>query len=367
MKRRFIVSAKKIPAEERDVYREHARSYREIHGSEDVGPNAAGVGEEVVYATELDEEGVEAFSRASNLRGLEPDETDRALSLPSGVESAVLEFHELYALGRESFFGQDVYVCVGDTGLSDAVRKGHFRDRIEANWSWEGEGAGDLHGHGTWCCGAAVPSGSRLIVGKVLSDEGSGSRSNIVALIYRFARSMSQRRRRGVLSLSLGGPGYSEAYEEAIRYALRRGVLVVCAAGNDGPNGAVGAPGNCESAVTVAAYDHRRGQIASFSSRGPEVDVAAAGVSVAGFGLDGSETRLSGTSMATPCIARILACLLSTGCSVGEARKALLAGARDTGEPVTHEGMGVARAHVSFVKLGGPAEDRVSPGARKEK
>jgi serine protease AprX len=77
-----------------------------------------------------------------------------------------------------------------------------------------------------------------------------------------------------------------------VKAAAERGIVNVFAAGNDGPDPNTVAPGpnSLEEVITVAAacktagYQEtercRRGQIASFSSRGPQVDVVAPGVSI---------------------------------------------------------------------------------------
>lgn len=353
---KYIVSAKKIAPERRDTYRAHARSYTNVVGGDDEGAGAVPIGARVVYTADLDEAGVEAFRAASNLRSIEPDVTDRRIPpvealdevqgayLASGVESGVLQFHGLYAIGQEGYYGQGVIVGVGDTGYQ--TENGYWNGRIPKWFSWHGGDALDRNGHGRWCCGAAVPSGSELVPLKVLGDDGSGLRSEILAAIYVFIRYCRERKRPGVLNLSLGGPGFSQAYEDAIREGLAANVVVCCAAGNDGPNSPVNAPGNSPSAVTVAAYDHRSKVMASFSSAGPEVDVCAAGVRIGGFG-----GVLSGTSMATPLASRVVACLLSTGEDARTVVQALRAGAVDTRAPAVRDGSGNVKALRSYRKL----------------
>jgi subtilisin family serine protease len=338
---RFIVQCRKIAPEDRDIYRAHAADYRDVYGGED-GPQAPALGSQAVYTVELDEGGREAFERASNLISIEPDVEDRALS--DVVDGSALEYHELDRVP----VAEGVLIGVGDTGAPS----GHPTVRLKEKWTWFSDDGMDRDGHGTWCCGAALATGGWIASGKVLGDDGSGSRSGVIAFIRRFVDYCQQAGKPGVCSLSLGGPGFSQAYQDAIAYALSKGVVTVCAAGNGGREGEpVNAPANSPSAVAVAALDHRTGGIASFSCRGPEVDIAAAGVRLEGLGLNGGRAVLSGTSMATPLVARAVAHLLSVEPDAHKVVQALLSGALDTPHPVEAEGHGTLRALHSLEKL----------------
>ena len=101
------------------------------------------------------------------------------------------------------------------------------------------------------------------------------------------------------------------------------GIIVVASAGNDGPDcGTIKDPPSYHTAyvLTVGAIDHRNGEIASFSSRGPSTfdggvgpDVTAPGVSIRSSVPGGKyeETVWSGTSMAGPHVVGQVALILS--------------------------------------------------------
>jgi len=120
-----------------------------------------------------------------------------------------------------------------------------------------------------------------------------------------------------IISMSISGDAKSTLVTNAIDYAVSKGVLVVAAAGNDGPkDGSIDYSAAYVKVIAVGAIDINE-QVPSFSSRGlndgdfiieeKEVELAAAGVNVESTWKDGCYRKLSGTSMATPHIAGLAA------------------------------------------------------------
>ena len=171
----------------------------------------------------------------------------------------------------------------------------------------------DGHGHGTHVAGiaaaitnngkgiAGVAGGAKIMPIKVMNDSGSGDYASIINGIKYAADNGAK-----VISMSLGGPGSSQAMQDAVDYAISRGASVVAASGNS--NSAVAFPGNCNGVITVGAVDSSN-QRASFSNYGPEMDVVAPGVNIISSykGNANSYTSMSGTSMATPFVAGVTA------------------------------------------------------------
>lgn len=123
--------------------------------------------------------------------------------------------------------------------------------------------------------GAAAPNGS------VLDD----------AIIY--AADNGAR----IISLSLS-VSESIAINEAIEYATNvKGCLVICAAGNNGSS--VSYPARLPLVMAIGATDHNDNP-ASFTNPGPQVEVAAPGVSILTTTLSGGYQTTSGTSFAAP-------------------------------------------------------------------
>lgn len=264
-------------------------------------------------------------------------------------------------LATAPWSGSGIRIAVLDTGLD----LGHpdFAGRVIASQSFiTGQPVQDGHSHGTHCAGTAagpkVPSGgtqrrygvahgSRLLIGKVLSDQGGGSSGGILAGIQWAVQQGAH-----VISMSLGsivsvGQTYFTYYEQAAVAALNSGALIVAAAGNN--NGPVNAPANSPSVLAVGALDQAL-QRAPFSctaqnGNGGEVNIAAPGVATysAVPVSKGSYGNKSGTSMATPHVAGVAACLAQkTGLRGRGLWQELVRTAVPLGLPAAEVGAGLA-------------------------
>ncbi|MBM4046060.1 MAG: protease [Planctomycetes bacterium] len=249
-------------------------------------------------------------------------------------------------VNQSRFSGRGVRVAVLDTGFD--LDHPDFVGRPVVSHSFvHVQTIEDVHDHGTHCIGTALGAqqlaggvrrygcafGGDIYVGKVLSNQGSGADSAILAGIN-WAITNSCR----VISMSLGarvqpGGAFSSIYENVAQRALTSnpGALIIAAAGNDSNRpiviAPVSRPANCPSILAVAALDSNLG-IARFSNgginpNGGGVDVAGQGVSVFSSVPDsfpawdqpGGPGRpwppryhtISGTSMATPHVAGIAA------------------------------------------------------------
>lgn len=145
-----------------------------------------------------------------------------------------------------------------------------------------------------------------LLIGKVLGDNGSGSTDGIAAGI-RWAVSQGA----DVISMSLGSPNGDDLLEKAVAEAIAAGVVVICAAGNEGPRpNTVGFPAQYPGVISVAAINSAK-SVARFSSRGTRIDVAAPGENILSCYPPNTLAKLSGTSMACPFVAGIAALALA--------------------------------------------------------
>jgi hypothetical protein len=232
------------------------------------------------------------------------------------------------AAWQAGYDGTGVKVAVLDTGIDQTHPDLVGRVAAAQNFTDDPD-ATDHHGHGTHVAatvagtGAAsggsrkgVAPGASLLVGKVLADNGTGYDSWIISGMEWAAAQGAT-----VVNMSLGGgpTDGSDPLSQAVdRLTADTGTLFVVAAGNDGAEYTVGAPGAARSALTVGAVD-RDESLADFSSRGPRLgdeglkpEVTAPGVGIVaaraagttmGTAVDERYTAASGTSMATPHVA----------------------------------------------------------------
>ncbi|KAK3809168.1 MAG: serine protease 1 [Benniella sp.] len=219
--------------------------------------------------------------------------------------------------------GEGVTVFVIDTGIF--IKHKEFQGR--ASWGKTipyGDEDVDGNGHGTHCAGTigsqayGVAKKAKVVAVKVLRSNGVGSMSDVVAGVeYAVKQHAALKSQQGakykgsVANMSLGG-GKSRPLESAVAGAINRGLHFAVAAGNDNRDACNYSPAGVEAAVTVAAStleDER----AYFSNYGSCVDVFAPGLNIesAWTGSTTAKRTISGTSMASPHVAGLIAYYLS--------------------------------------------------------
>ncbi|PTM59700.1 S8 family peptidase [Desmospora activa] len=283
--------------------------------------------------------------------------------------------------------GEKATIAVLDTGIhphADLTKPENriiaFKDFVKGKTN-----PYDDNGHGTHCAGDAAGNGfasegtyvgpapaAPLIGVKVLDKWGSGKLSNVIAGIEWCIANREKYNIR-VLSLSLGSrstsPHQNDPVAQAAAQAWKKGLVVVAAAGNDGPeSGTISSPGIHPSIITVGAtddmgtLDRSDDEIASFSSRGPTAshvtkpDLVAPGTGITSLRVKRSyidklspDTRvsqdystLSGTSMATPIVAGIAAVLLTEqpDWTPDQVKETLVQSAESLNSPPNDQGAG---------------------------
>jgi len=250
-----------------------------------------------------------------------------SVNVPNLWHHTFMKIAELHARG---ITGKGVAIAINDTGIIDHPLLP--RPLASKDFTGSPSGVKDKQGHGSHCAGIAlgrrgddgralgVAPDAELLVAKVLGDNGSGSTTGINAgrvLVAKEAARLGFKNKL-VISESLGDGGgppisadlqaFDEAYDEGA-------AICVAALGNAGFNG-VGRPGSYDRVCGVAAL-RENGTRADYSSVGDPADLAAPGSNILSCNLSGGYTSMSGTSMATPFIAGVMALVIQHRQDIG--------------------------------------------------
>lgn len=210
--------------------------------------------------------------------------------------------------------GEGVAVAVIDTG----VESGHpdLTGAVQGGFNFikPGEPPEDDNGHGTHVAGiiAARDNGvgvvgvapeARLYALKAFDGRGSGAISAIIEALGWCVENGVR-----LVNMSFGGTR-NRALARALDACQQAGLVMVAAAGNNGRADSVDFPATHPAVIGVSALEED-GSLARFSSRGPEVDLAAPGSRILSTYTGGGYRELSGTSMAAPHVTGVVALLL---------------------------------------------------------
>ena len=267
---------------------------------------------------------------------------------------------------EKSFYtGKGIGVCILDTGIYEHI---DFTGRIWTFYDFLDfkRRPYDDNGHGTHVAGLVAGDGTAsmgkyrgaapvcgIIALKVLDRYGNGSQDDVLRAL-RWIREYRQQYRIRVVNISVGTTCNSKRNHarllESVEQLWDEGVVVVTAAGNQGPRpGSFTAPGSSKKVITVGSSDLLEGRSA-ISGRGPTAecvckpDIVAPGNKIMSCvpGKPYSYGVKSGTSMSTPLVTGAIACALEKNPALTntDIKTMLMNSADDMGLPQNLQGWG---------------------------
>lgn len=207
--------------------------------------------------------------------------------------------------------GQNIDVHIIDTGVY--CQNTDFNGRqCATEFDATNEGLFDGNGHGTHVASTAagnrygLAKRSNIIGVKVLGSNGSGSFAGVISGINYSARAAAGGRR-VVGNMSLGG-GLNQGVNDATNQAVRQGLVMAVAAGNNNANSCNFSPASATDAFTVMSSANNDSR-STFSNWGTCSQIFAPGTSITAAWIGGVDrtNTISGTSMASPHVAGIAA------------------------------------------------------------
>ena len=290
-------------------------------------------GDGPAFAAEIDSEDLDA---------LRNDPRVRAVAIDTGGSGGLTEslpFINVPAVHAQGIDGRGTTVAVLDSGIDTdhpafagrIAAEACFCDNLNGTGCCPGgaietSGPGsaeDDQGHGTHVAGivSGVAPATNLVAVKVLD---SANRFRSFTQIYRALEWVADNRPDvDAINMSLGSDMLftdAECGSYAIAWGMQpvverlraHGVLIAASSGNNGEVRRMWLPACMADVLGVGATFDNADTVATFSNSSPSLDLLAPGVSITSTARGGGTTTLSGTSMAAPHVAGLIALMKQT-------------------------------------------------------
>lgn len=265
---------------------------------------------------------------------------------------------------------KDIGVCILDSGIY--AKHSEFEDRVDCFMDFvnDKELPYDDNGHGTHVSGImagkslSIANDARIISCKVLDNKGRGSISTLCKACSWIINNKEKYNVR-VVNISVGANFDRNDYKKyrllaCVENLCDSGVIVVCAAGNNGPkDDSITAPGTSDKVITVGAVDDEYSRKKGFSGRGAtrngiiKPDFVSFGANIISASMHGGYEYRSGTSMAAPKVGQVVASILKykPEYTCKQVKSLLKSMAIDMHKPVNIQGFGLIEPRKCVEKI----------------
>ncbi|WP_353853732.1 S8 family serine peptidase [Bacillus sp. Bos-x628] len=204
--------------------------------------------------------------------------------------------------------GKGVSIAILDTGYSGS----NLNIIKKFNVIYGGDNIEDINGHGTLIANIigsndfGIAPEAELYIIKVLEKNAFGKYATVIKGIEKAIQYDVD-----IILMSLGGTEYSKDIEHIIKRALKKGIVVISAVGNDGlsKEDTIRYPAKLNGVIGVGAVNES-GHRWFRSSRGEGIDIMAPGENFKSVDQKNNETRISGTSVAAAYLSGFVSLML---------------------------------------------------------
>ena len=247
-------------------------------------------------------------------------------SRPSIFQSGYIEGAKIIGadkFGEKGRYGEGVTIAVIDTGTD--INHPDLKDRIvgvknfTSDDKYSPSNVSDYVGHGTSVAGIIASSGKitgvahkcNLLILKALTRSGGKTVWVTDAINYAISQGVD------IINMSLGSTNRDDNMYMAIKKAVNKNIMVVCACGNNGDNNIntdeLNYPASYNECISVGSISYSR-KYSRFSASNKEVDLATFGEGLNGRGVlstypNGLYKENKGTSFSAPFVSGALALL----------------------------------------------------------